>query len=341
MKHITGSLIGFVTLLAMAAPAGAQQSLTVYCAAPAEWCEQMVGEYRRKTGINVLMTRRSAGETYAQVRAEAARPRGDVWWGGTGDNHLQAAAEGLTVEYESPAMRDLYPWAVDQWQRSNKRTVGVYTSVLGLTYNTQILAKKGLPEPRCWKDLLNPKFRDEIQMADPNSSGTAYTMLATIDQLFGHGPGFDYLKALHSNIASYTKSGGAPARNTALGEVGVGGTFGQDAVKEAIAGAPVKLVMPCEGTGYEVGSMSIIRGAGNMEAARAWYDWALTPEAQALGFKAQIYQVMSNRNTEVPAQAPKASEIKLIDYDFAKYGSSEVRKNLLDRWTREVQARAR
>lgn len=164
-------------------------------------------------------------------------------------------------------------------------------------------------------------------------------MLATIVQLMGEGPGFNYLKTLHGNIASYTKSGGAPARNTALGEVGVGVTFAQDAVKEAIAGAPVKLVMPCEGTGYEVGFMSIVEGTKNMAGARAWYDWALSPEAQVLGFKAQIYQIMSNAATPVPELAPKFSEVKLIDYDFARYGASDVRKGLLERWTRKVQIR--
>jgi iron(III) transport system substrate-binding protein len=111
-----------------------------------------------------------------------------------------------------------------------------------------------------------------------------------------------------------------------------------DLVTYAVQGAPVKVVAPCEGTGYEIGSMSIIKGAPNLENAKKWYEWALTPEAQALGAQAKAYQVPSNRHAAAPPQAPKFSEIKLINYDFAKYGSSAERRRLLSKWDKEVKA---
>ncbi|MGH7335552.1 MAG: extracellular solute-binding protein, partial [Candidatus Rokuibacteriota bacterium] len=187
-------------------------------------------------------------------------------------------------------------------------------------------------------DLLSDKYKDEVQVADPNSSGTSYTMLATIVQLHGEDKGFDYLKRLHRNINQYTKSGAAPAKAAASGETLIGITFLHDLVTMAVGGAPLKLVAPCEGTGYEVGSMSIIKGARNLESAKKFYDWALTGPAQSLGAKAEAYQVPSNKNAATPPQAPKFSEIKLIDYDFVKYGSSAERKRLLDKWGKEVKA---
>ncbi len=153
--------------------------------------------------------------------------------------------------------------------------MGVYAGALGYSYNTEQLKKKNIPEPKCWSDLTKPAFKDEIQVANPNSSGTSYTMLATLVQLMGEDKAFDYLKALHKNVNQYTKSGAAPARAAATGESMVGITFQHDAVVQAIGGAPVKIVSPCEGTGYEIGSMSIIKGAKNMENAKKWYDWAL------------------------------------------------------------------
>jgi iron(III) transport system substrate-binding protein len=85
--------------------------------------------------------------------------------------------------------------------------------------------------------------------------------------------------------------------------------------------------------------MSIIKGAKNLENAKKWYDWALSPEAQAIGAQAKVsYQVPSNKSAPVPAQAPKLSEIKLINYDFAKYGSSAERTRLLTKWDKEVYA---
>jgi iron(III) transport system substrate-binding protein len=153
----------------------------------------------------------------------------------------------------------------------------------------------------------------------------------------GEDKAFAYLKALHKNVNQYTKSGAAPARAAATGESLIGITFQHDAVVQALQGAPVKIVSPCEGTGYEIGSMSIIKGAKNLANARKWYDWALTPEAQAIGVAAKVsYQVPSNKKSAVPDAAPKLSEIKLIDYNFAKYGSSAERKRLLSKWDTEV-----
>jgi iron(III) transport system substrate-binding protein len=87
--------------------------------------------------------------------------------------------------------------------------------------------------------------------------------------------------------------------------------------------------------------MSIIRGARNMENARRFYDWALTPEAQAIGAEAKAYQLPSNRSAPIPPQAPRFENIRLIDYDFARWGSAEERTRLLTRWDREVRAAAR
>jgi iron(III) transport system substrate-binding protein len=332
---IQAALAAFALALPMAA--AAQGELVVYCTVQEEWCRPMVAAFEKTTGIKVLMTRKSSGEFYAQIKAEAANPRGDIWWGGTGDPHLQAAEEGLTEPYKSPMLAQLNDWAVRQAEQSHYRTVGIYMGALGYSYNTEQLKKRNLPEPKCWSDLLNPAFKDEIQVANPNSSGTSYTMLATLVQIMGEDKAFDYLKKLHKNVNQYTKSGAAPARAVATGESLIGITFQHDAVVQAVNGAPVKIVSPCEGTGYEIGSQSIIKGAKNMENAKKWYDWALTPEAQEIGAKAKVsYQAPSNKNAPMPEHAPKFSEIKLINYDTAKYGSSAERTRLLQKWDKEV-----
>jgi len=339
--QIRNWLAAVTAALALAAPlrAAAQGELVVYCTVQEEWCRPMVSAFEKTTGIKVLMTRKSSGEFYAQLKAEAANPRGDIWWGGTGDPHLQAAEEGLTESYKSPRMADLQDWAVRQWEQAKGRTVGVYAGALGYSYNIEQLRKKNIPEPKCWSDLIKPAFKDEIQVANPNSSGTSYTMLATLVQLMGEDKAFDYLKALHKNVNQYTKSGAAPARAAATGESLVGITFQHDAVVQALGGANLKIVSPCEGTGYEIGSMSIVKGAKNMENAKKWYDWALTAEAQSIGAQAKVsFQVPSNKNASAPSQAPKFSEIKFIDYDFAKYGSSAERTRLLTKWDKEVYA---
>ncbi|RDE08361.1 extracellular solute-binding protein [Pelagibacterium lacus] len=313
--------------------------LVLYCAADEGICRLLSETFQRETGINVLMTRKSSGETYAQLKAEEGQPRGDVWWGGTGDPHLQAAQEGLTSVYESPMLDQLQDWAVRQAETADYRTVGVYAGALGFGYNTDLIDPASENAPKCWADLLDEAYRDEIQVANPNSSGTSYTMLATLVQLMGEDEAFAYLAALDDNIAQYTSSGSAPIRAAGTGETTIGIVFMHDAVTQAVSGSPIQVVAPCEGTGYEVGSMSLIEGGPNPENARLFYDWVLTPEAQELGAQANSFQVPSNMNAATPEESPNLEDILLIDYDFALYGSSDERSRLLSRWDQEIGSR--
>jgi len=340
-RRLLGALLGGALLGLLPAAANAQGQLTVYCSVQEEWCRPMMAAFERATGIRVAMTRRSSGETMTQIRAEAQNPRGDVWWGGTGDPHMQAAQENLTLEYRSPMLDQLHDWAVSQARQTGFKTVGIYAGALGYSFNTNELRRRRIEAPRCWADLTKPEFRGEIQVADPNTSGTAYTMLATLVQVMGEEPAFTYLRALHRNVNQYTRSGAAPARAAATGETLVGITFLHDAVAQRVTGAPVEIVAPCEGTGYEIGSMSIIRGARNLDNARRFFDWALSAEAQAIGAQANAFQLPSNRNAPIPPQAPRFENIRLIDYDFARWGSAEERTRIIQRWEREVRAGAR
>jgi iron(III) transport system substrate-binding protein len=335
----TGALLaglGFGGTLA-SSPAAAAGSVVVYCGVNEGWCRAAATAFEQKTGIHVDMTRQSAGEIYARLRAEKDNPRGDVWYGGTGDPHLQAAADNLTEPYASPLLAQLHPWAQNQSKLSGNRTVGLYLGVLGFGYNKNELDRAKAQAPACWSDLLKAEFKGEIQMADPNSSGTAWTMLATIVQLMGEDKAFTYLKSLGRNIDQYTSAGAAPAQAVGRGETMVGITFQHDLIDVAKRAPAVKVVSPCEGTGYEIGSISIIKGARHLDEAKAFYEWALTPDAQAIAAKNGQYQVPSNTGTPVPPEAPDPTKLKLIEYDFAKYGSSTERKRLLSRWTEEVK----
>ncbi len=316
---------------------GSAYALTLYCSADEAWCQQLKTGFEAETGIRVDMTRKSSGETFAQVKAESSNPKGDIWWGGTGDPHLQAAAEGLTEAYaESPRRAELYDWAIKQSDAAGGKTIGVYSGALGFGYNKDLLAKNNLPEPKCWADLIKPEFKGHIQVANPNSSGTAYTLLATLVQLMGEDKAFEYLKALHKNVNQYTKSGSAPIKAAGTGETTVGIVFLHDAVAQVVAGYPVVPVAPCEGTGYEIGSMSIIKGARNEDEAKKFYDWVLQASVQEKAVEVNSFQIPSNKSAKLSDKIPDISQIKLIDYDFVKYGSSDERKRLLGKWDSDV-----
>jgi len=341
LLRMTIRLRTLVAAVALAASTCALAQLTVVCNVQAEWCNAAATEFEKETGIRVAMTLKGSGESFAQIAAERANPKLDLWFGGTGDPHLQAAELGLLEEYRSPLLAQLQPWAQRQAEQSKHRTVGIYLGVLGIGYNTELLARKKLAAPACWKDLVKPELAGEVQMANPNASGTAYTAIATLVQVMGEDEAFKYLLALHRSINTYPRSGTAPIKAAARGETLASISFIHDVVTEAQAGFPVKGVAPCEGTGFEIGSMSIVKGARNLDNAKRFYDWTLTPKAQALAAQAKQYQIPSNVGTPVSPLSPKTADVKLVNYDFAKYGQSAERKRLLERWDREVGAIAK
>lgn len=318
--------------------AQAQGQVNIICSVQAEWCNMIGTVYTKTTGTKVNVSMKGSGEALAQLIAEKDNPKTDIWFGGTGDPHLQAAEQGLSLEYKSPALSQLHGWAQQQAQQSAYKTVGIYSGPLGFGYNSELLAKKKLPIPKTWNDLLNPAFKGEIQVANPASSGTAYTMVATLVQLMGEDKAFEYMKKLHTNISQYTRSGTGPIKAAARGETTVSISFVHDAPGEKMQGFPVETVTPADGTGAEIGSMSIIKGARNLEAAKKFYEWALTPGAQEMAAAAKQFQLPSNKSAKNDARIPDFKKIKFINYDYAKYGASNERRRLIAKWEKEVNS---
>lgn len=320
------------------ASAAAQGQVNVICSVQAEWCNMMSTVYAKTTGTKINMALKGSGEALAQLIAEKDNPKTDVWFGGTGDPHLQAAEQGLTLAYQSPSLAQLHPWAQQQAQQSGYKTVGIYSGPLGFGYNTELLAKKKLPVPKTWGDLLKPEYKGDIQVANPASSGTAYTMIATLVQLMGEDKAFEYLKGLHKNVSSYTRSGTGPIKAVARGETAVSISFVHDGPQEKMQGFPVETITPADGTGAEIGSMSLIKGARNLEAAKKFYEWALTPATQEMGAAAKQFQLPSNKNVKLDSHIPDFKKIKFINYDYAKYGSSTERRRLISKWEKDVNS---
>ncbi|RED18011.1 ABC transporter substrate-binding protein [Pontivivens insulae] len=332
MRRILASTVASIFL----ATPGLAEELHIICSAEQDWCDQMAAGFEAENPeIDVLMVRKSTGEALAQIRAEAGNPKVDVWWGGTGDPHLIASTEGL-IQQSGVPVDGLRPWATNMLGISEERTVGIYAGALGIAYNPEILAERGIEPPNCWEDLAHPRFAGEVQSASPHSSGTAYTQLATIVQIFGMRAGFDLLARIGQNVNDYTSSGSAPSKAVARGETGVSIGFMHDMVKLAEQGLPIEIVTPCEGTGYEVGAVSVIENARNFEAAQAWVAYALRADVQTRAAEVRAYQVPSNSAAAIPDAAPDFDTLGLIAYDFVQFGNAELRAYLLERWDEEV-----
>lgn len=338
MKGITAFGAAMAMWLLSVANGTAAPSLTVLCGVDEAWCAAMKTAYEAKSGLEIAMTRKSTGDILNQIRAEKAAPTVDVWWGGTGDTHLQAGSENLLEPYQPAYERDMLPWAQNFFAMSGGRSAGIYAGALGFAYNADLLRDLKLPAPTCWKDLTDVAYRGRIQSGNPNSSGTAFTTLATLVQLFGEDEAFRFLVALDRNIDQYTAAGSAPVKAAARGETLIGISFMHDAVTQKQAGAPLVIIAPCEGTGYEIGAVSIVKGARHLEEAKRFVDFALSPQGQGTGGASGQNQVSSNARSTLPPAAPDISLIRMVDYDFATFGSPEERSRLLERFDAVISA---
>lgn len=331
----------WVGLAAMAlAPWAQAQQITALCSTDQGWCELAAKEFQAQSGIKVLQVHKATGEAFAQLRAEASNPKTDIWWGGTGDPFLQAAELGLLEAYRPSYINDLHPWAVRQYAMSDNMVGGFYTSAIGFGWNDDLLKKKKLPAPKCWADLADPKYKGEIETSHPGTSGTGYTILAGLVQLMGEDAAFDYLKKVHKNVTQYTRSGQAQAKTISKGEVGIGVSFIFGFENERINNGftMVHSAAPCEGTSYEIGGIALVKGARNRDAARRYYDFLMSPAGQALGAKSGSLQVPANKSFKVDPKVPSIDNVRLIKYDFQKYGKASERKRLIEKWEKEVNS---
>lgn len=330
--------IAITGLAASANIAQAKGRLVVYCSATNIMCEQETKAFEEKYDVKTSFIRNGSGSTFAKIEAEKNNPQADVWYGGTLDPQSQAGEMGLLEAYRSPNVDQIVERFQDPAKVKGNLTSAIYMGILGFGVNTERLAKLGIEMPKCWKDLTDPRLKGEVQISDPQSAGTAYTAIATFVQLWGEDEAFKFFKDLHPNISQYTKSGVTPSQNTARGETTIGVGFLHDYALQKQNGAPVEMVVPCEGTGYELGGVSIIKGARNIDNAKLFVDWALSKEGQELSWKkGEAFQTLTNTTAEQSPQAFKPEELKLIDYNFEKYGAADERKRLINKWVNEVK----
>ncbi len=158
--------VALILSLALLGAGGASaRSLVIYCSHDPDACELAARTFQRETGIDTSVTRKATGEVFAQIRAERANPKADVWYGGTFDPFLQAAAEGLFVSYRSPRLAELQPWARRATERADYKVAAIYRIIIGFGTDPTILRQKELAAPRCWSDLVSRAYGKEIELA--------------------------------------------------------------------------------------------------------------------------------------------------------------------------------
>ena len=298
------------------AESSGSKELSVYTAFPESEVIYYFNKFEQETGIKINYVRLSAGEMLTRVEAEKNNPQATLMFGGSTDNYIAAVDKGLLEAYQSPNLDKTPSTYLDPTGTWNP----IYVGCIAFACNADWFAEKGLEYPTSWEDLLKPEFKGEIIMAHPATSGTAYTVLATLIQLKGEDAVWDYLKELDKNMSQYTKSGSGPSKMVGPGECVIGIGFLHDGIYQILQGYDnIQLVVPEDGTSFEVGATAIFKGATHPNAAKLWIEYALSPDCVDHAKENGSYQFLVLKNATQPEEAEKfgLDMNNTIDYDFA------------------------
>ena len=295
------------------AQASGSNELTVYTAFPEAEVAYYFNAFEEATGIKVNALRLSAGEMLTRVAAEKDNPQAALMFGGSTDNYIAAVDQGLLEPYQSPELENAPETYIDPTGTWNP----IYVGAIAFACNKEWFAEKGYDYPTSWDDLLDPKYENMVIMAHPATSGTAYTVLATLIQLKGEDAVWDYLKELDKNMSQYTKSGANAPNSVALGEAAIALTFSHDGLQPTVEGYPIELSFPTDGTGYEVGAMALIKGgpADQQENAKKFIDFMCSAEGQNLYAENNSFRVPVNTQATPAEGLVTLDSVAVIDYD--------------------------
>ena len=298
------------------AAAQEEGELTVYGSCEEPYLAAAAQHFEELYGIKTYYQRLSTGEVQAKITEENGNPSGDVWFGGTTDPYNESAKAGLLMAYEAQNAADL---AAPMYRDADGYWYGIYKGILGFMVNTEELERKGLEAPQGWDDLLKPEYAGLIWLSNPNTAGTAKLVINTMVQMKGHDEAMEYFVALDKNIAQYTKSGSGPSKKVGIGECVIGIGFLHDGITQILDGYDnIALIIPSEGTSFEIGATAIFEGCAHPNAAKLWVEYALSPECVELADDTGSYQFLVINS----AQQPSAVEPfgldpnNVIDYDF-------------------------
>jgi len=327
-RTLRAAWLTLAVLATTAAPALAQkQTVVIYTAIENEQIAEYKKSYEKMLpNIEVKMLRFSTGDISARFMAEKDNMQADVIWGVAATNMLQFKQAGLLVPYAPKGLERVQSVFRDKANPPSWVGIDIYMSAFCV--NTEVMKKNNLPMPESWADLTKPVYKGQLVMPNPASSGTGYLSVASILQRMGETEGWKYLDALHPNMAEYTKSGSKPCKDAAAGERAIGVSFEYVALEMKKKGAPVVMVLPKEGLGYEIEANGLTKKGASNPAAKQFLDWAISDDS--LRLVAAFFAAVSVPGFPVPEGLPK--DISKVVYPNDFEWSAKNRDRILAEW---------
>ena len=281
--------------------------------------------FTEKTGIKVEFLSMSTGSALVKLQAEDGKTDADIWFGGGVDSYLSARDLGFLEAYKSPEVDNINPQYVDK----DGYFAGLALVPAGFIVNDDILKAKGLETPKTWEDLTDPKYKDEIIMANPAISGTQYAITSGLIQVLGEEKAWDYFEKLNDNVEFYAKGGGEPLEKVGAGEFAIGITAitgGTYAVGDT---NPTSVIYPEDYIPWTPAPIAIFKNTKKLGAAKEFIDWYLSHEGQEILREADA-RIMARDDVDPPELMKELDKSKLIDFDLELMGSQ--REAILEQW---------
>jgi iron(III) transport system substrate-binding protein len=323
-------------LLFAAAGVGAATRLTVYTALENE----QLAPYKKafeadNPDIEIRWVRDSNGVITAKLLAEKNNPQADVVWGVAATSLLLLERHGVLQPYAPKGLAQIKPAFRDA--ADPPAWVGMDAWMAAICFNTEEASRKGLPRPNSWADLTLPAYKGQIVMPHPASSGTGFMAVSAWLQLMGDAAGWSYMDKLDGNIAGYIHSGSKPCKMAAAGEYPVAISMEYAGVQQKNEGAPIEVILPAEGTGWEIEATAIVKGARNADAARRLADWAASARAADNYVKFYAIAALAGASARIPNYPGDAEAHLLAKNDFAWAAAN--RGAILAKWSERYRAR--
>ena len=320
--------LALLASLGLTSANAAKETLTVYTAFEVDQLKEYQRAFNKvHPDIDLRIVRDSTGVIAAKLLAEKDNPQADVVWGVAITGLGVLNAEGLLKPYAPANLAKIDTKFRDQ--QTPPRWWGLDVTGAVICFNTQEAAKKNLPEPKTWQDLLNPIYKDQIVMPNPSSSGTGYLNVIGWMSMFGEDETWEYMDQLHQNVSQYTHSGSKPCNMAATGEYPIGISFEYRGHSNKKRGAPINLVFPQEGLGWDVEAFAIMEGTDNLEAAQKLADFASSTEAMKL--YAKNFAITGEPNVAPRLEnIPDDYEARLVEIDFDQ--AALDRGKILEKW---------
>ncbi|GAB7541726.1 putative 2-aminoethylphosphonate ABC transporter substrate-binding protein [Cupriavidus sp. 8B] len=335
-KFVPHLAAGALALCSASAALAQKTTLTVYTAWEIETLKPYAEGFAKVApDIELKYVRDSTGVITAKALAEKANPQADVIAG--------LAASSLELLKQENMLTPYSPKGFDRLTRdySDKATppnwVGLDVWGATICFNTMEAKKRNLPKPETWRDLAKPIYKGMIVMPNPASSGTGFLDVTAWLQLFGETDGWKYMDALHENIAQYTHSGSKPCKQAGAGEFPIGISFELRAHKTKASGAPIDMIFPTEGLGYDIEAAGIVKGTKKLEAAQRYLDWLASKDANELfarDWAIVAYPGVAKKVDSIPVNYEKM----LVKNDFSYIAKN--RERMLNEWQKRYSVKS-